>query len=97
VKVRPELRASGKSRAAGLRRRERRRSSSASDDEVGGFHARLREQLTKSSSSQSQLASMSTSISLTLPRAATTGLSTVFAPGARVRSVQLPSAAKKRK
>jgi hypothetical protein len=49
------------------------------------------------SSSQSQTASMSTSISLTLPRAATTGLSTVLAPGARVRSVQLPSAAKKRK
>ena len=28
-----------------LRRRERRRSSSASDDEIGGFLARLREQL----------------------------------------------------
>ena len=28
-----------------LRRRERRRSSSASDDEIGGSHARLREQL----------------------------------------------------
>ena len=35
----------GKSRAAVLRRSERRRFSSASDDEVGGFHARLREQL----------------------------------------------------
>ena len=35
----------GKSRAAVLRRRERRRSSSASDDEIGGFLARLREQL----------------------------------------------------
>jgi hypothetical protein len=35
----------GKSRAAVLRRREQRRFSSASDDEVGGFHARLREQL----------------------------------------------------
>jgi hypothetical protein len=34
----------GKSRAAVLRRSERRRFSSASDDEVGGFHARLREQ-----------------------------------------------------
>ena len=34
----------GKSRAAALRRRERRRSFLSSDDEVGGFHARLREQ-----------------------------------------------------
>jgi hypothetical protein len=33
-----------KSRAAVLRRSERRRFPSASDDEVGGFHARLREQ-----------------------------------------------------
>jgi hypothetical protein len=35
----------GKSRAAVLRRSERRRLSSANDDEVGGSHARLREQL----------------------------------------------------
>ena len=40
---------------------------------------------------------MSTSISLTLPRAATTARSTVFVPGASVRRVQLPSAAKNRK
>ena len=34
-----------------LRRSERRRFSSASDDEVGGLHARLREQLTISAAS----------------------------------------------
>jgi hypothetical protein len=34
-----------KSRAAVVMRSERRRLSSASDDELGGFHARLREQL----------------------------------------------------
>jgi hypothetical protein len=39
-----ELRAAG-NRAAVVRRSERRRFSSASDDELGGFHARLREQL----------------------------------------------------
>ena len=45
----------GKSRAAVLRRRSGGVLSSASDDEVGGFHARLREQVQQSKLTSSQL------------------------------------------